>query len=147
MNACLYCAVDLRDSPLSDEHIVPEVLGGWLKHRCICKSHNEQYGSYLESKLKKNAFVARAIYSLGLQNLDKAYRHGRVTIETPDGRELRGTISGSEPRLTKMESTASVASAPFFWHGTYRISRTFHAKLPGSWLILALLSLRRNSIA
>src|SRR4030095_3651551 len=98
MSTCLYCSVDPRDSPISDEHIIPEVVGGWLKYPCVCKSHNDQFGSDLESTLKKNAFVVRAIHSLGLQNLDKAYRHGRVTIETPNGRELRGSISGAEPR-------------------------------------------------
>ena len=99
MSDCLYCSVDPRDSPLSDEHIIPGVLGGWLKYPCVCKSHNDQFGSDLESTLKKNVFVVRAIHSLGLQNLDKAYRHGRVTIETADGRELRGALIGSEPRL------------------------------------------------
>jgi hypothetical protein len=97
--ACLYCAVDRRNSPLSKEHIISAVLGGWLTYRCVCKSHNEQLGSDLEGKLKKNAFVAYALHSLGLQSLDQAYSHARVTIQTSGGKEFRGTIEGARPRL------------------------------------------------
>lgn len=98
MDTCLYCAADHRDSPLSKEHIVPAVLGGWVTLRCVCKSHNDQLGSDLESKLKQNAFIACALHSLGLQSLDQAYRHGEVTI-TLDGKELRGRLDGTQPRL------------------------------------------------
>lgn len=112
MDTCLYCAVDQRDSPLSDEHIIPSVLGGWLKYRCACKSHNEQLGSDLESKLKENAFVACALHSLGLQGLDKAYRHGRVTIHTSDGKELRGTIEGAQPRIIPQDTATEGLVVP-----------------------------------
>ena len=104
MGSCLYCAVEPRTSQLSDEHIVPEVLGGWLRYRCVCKSHNEQLGSDLESKLKKNAFVAHALHSLRLQTLDQAYHHAKVTIQTFDGKEFRGTIEGAQPRLIPQDT-------------------------------------------
>jgi HNH endonuclease len=112
MDTCLYCAVDPRDSPLSEEHVVPAVLGGWLTHRCVCKLHNEQLGTDFESKLKRNAFVAHALHAMKLQPFAMAYRQGKVMIETPDGRELLGKIEGGKPKLTCQGVSADELVAP-----------------------------------
>lgn len=112
MGTCLYSTIDPCDSPLSKEHIVPLVLGGWKTFRCVCEFHNNKLGRELENELKENAFVARALYTLGLQSLDRAYRHGKVTIHISDGKEFRGTIEGAKPRIIHHETATEGLVVP-----------------------------------
>lgn len=75
---CMYCKIDELGAELSDEHIIPEVLGGIFRIPVVCKKHNEKFGDSLESDLKKNGFIATALDKLRIQPPNQAYRHGAI---------------------------------------------------------------------
>lgn len=80
MNGCVYCDVDPLSSSISNEHIIPRVLGGWITARIACKRHNEILGEEIEGILKRNGYVAMAIARLGLQTPDVAFQDANVQV-------------------------------------------------------------------
>jgi HNH endonuclease len=78
MNECIYCDIDPLSSPISDEHVIPRVLGGWITAPIACKRHNEILGEEIEGILKRNGYVAMAIARLGLQTPDAAFRNANI---------------------------------------------------------------------
>ncbi len=78
MNECIYCDIDPLSSPISDEHVIPRVLGGWITAPIACKRHNEILGEEIEGILKRNGYVAMAIARLGLQTPDAAFRDANI---------------------------------------------------------------------
>ena len=99
MDTCIYCDVEPLDSRISEEHIIPQVLGGWKTCACVCKTHNHRFGLILESKLKKNAFVAHALHLFGLQSAYAAFRQANISLQTPGGPVLKGQIKEGKPML------------------------------------------------
>jgi hypothetical protein len=80
MNGCIYCEIDPLSSEISDEHVIPRVLGGWITAPIACKRHNEILGEKIEGILKKNGYIATAIARLGLQTPDAAFREADVQV-------------------------------------------------------------------
>lgn len=80
MNECIYCDIDPLSSPISDEHVIPRVLGGWIRAPIACKRHNEILGGEIEGILKRNGYVAMAIARLGLQTPDAAFRDANIQV-------------------------------------------------------------------
>jgi hypothetical protein len=78
MSECIYCDVDPLSSPISEEHVIPRVLGGWITAPIACKRHNGFFGEEIEGALKKNGYVAMAIARLGLQTPDAAFREANI---------------------------------------------------------------------
>lgn len=89
---CIYCKIDESDAELSDEHIIPEVLGGVFRIPVVCKEHNDKFGNSLESELKKNWFIATALDKLRIQPANLAYRHARTIINLEHDKGLKGYI-------------------------------------------------------
>lgn len=89
---CMYCKIDELGAELSDEHIIPEVLGGIFRIPVVCKKHNEKFGDSLESDLKKNGFIATALDKLRIQPPNQAYRHARTIINLERDTGLKGYI-------------------------------------------------------
>ena len=81
MNGCVYCDVDPLSSSISDEHIIPRVLGGWITAPIACKRHNEILGEEIEGILKRNGYVAMAIARLSLQTPDAAFRDAKIQVQ------------------------------------------------------------------
>ncbi|MBW2035393.1 MAG: HNH endonuclease [Deltaproteobacteria bacterium] len=89
---CIYCKIDELGADLSDEHIIPQVLGGWLTIPVVCKEHNDRFGHSLESELKKNGFIATALDKLQIQPPNLAYREAETRIDLEYERGLKGHI-------------------------------------------------------
>ena len=77
---------------LSDEHIIPEVLGGIFRIPIVCKEHNDRFGHSLESELKKNGFIVTALDKLRIQLPYLAYRQARTIINLERDKGLKGYI-------------------------------------------------------
>lgn len=55
MNKCYLCGRELKDSNLSDEHIVLNAIGGRLhSKKLICKDCNSEMGNKADSKLAED---------------------------------------------------------------------------------------------
>lgn len=80
MSECIYCDIDPLSSPISDEHVIPSVLGGWITAPIACKRHNEILGEEIEGTLKKNGYIAMAIARMGLQTPDNAFRDANIQV-------------------------------------------------------------------
>ena len=82
---CMFCGLNSRDGEehrLTEEHVIPEVLGGWLTIPFVCRKCNSDYlGSKIESKLKKNGFVVTALDRLRIQPRRLAYREANIELE------------------------------------------------------------------
>lgn len=90
--ACIYCKIENLGAELSDEHIIPHVLGGVFKIPVVCKEHNDKFGHTLESELKRNGFIVTAIDKLKLQPPNLAYREATIRISLDNEAELKGYI-------------------------------------------------------
>ena len=90
--ACIYCKIDNLGADLSDEHIIPQVLGGAFKIPVVCKKHNDKFGHTLESELKRNGFIVTAIDKLKLQSPNLAYREATIRISLDNETGLKGYI-------------------------------------------------------
>jgi len=88
----MYCKIETLSSELSCEHIIPQVLGGTFKISVVCKEHNERFGHSFEGKLKRNAFVATALNTLGIEPPNLAYSEARMTINLESYEALKGYI-------------------------------------------------------
>ena len=100
MSYCIYCDVNPLSSPISDEHVIPRVLGGWITAPISCKRHNEILGDEIEGKIKRNGYFAIAIDRLGLQTSDMAFRHADVQVRLPEDRIMGAILDRSgSPRL------------------------------------------------
>ena len=66
---------------MSDEHVIPRLLGGWLTIPIVCVCcNNNRFGAQFEADLKKNGFVVAAIDKLGLQSKALAYKAAKLTL-------------------------------------------------------------------
>jgi hypothetical protein len=93
---CIFCKKnenDGRDHKLTDEHIIPEVIGGWITIPFVCKKCNNNLGSEFESKLKKNSFVVTAIDELKIQPPDKAFNQAQIELIFSDEHKAKGRIA------------------------------------------------------
>lgn len=108
---CLYSGLSTCSSELSKEHIIPEVLGGWITIPVVCKKHNNELGHKIDSCLKETSFIARAIDLLGLQDPPEAYRRAKAEIEFPDHFVLNARLDGSKtPHLFPQQKGESLVS-------------------------------------
>lgn len=90
---CMYCRIEDLGAELSQEHTIPEVLGGVFTIPVVCKEHNNRLGHSLESELKKNACIATALDRLGLQPPNLAYREAKTIIDLECEKGLRGYVN------------------------------------------------------
>lgn len=102
---CIYCKIEELAGDLSDEHIIPQVLGGTIAIPAVCKEHNERLGYELESDLKRNAFIVAALRKLEIQPPDLAHHEAEVKIKLDDEQGLKGYIDKKgEPKFFPQDS-------------------------------------------
>jgi hypothetical protein len=64
------CIACLAEPPFADgvgfteEHIIPEALGGILTSNCLCKDCNSHFGATFEGRAKSDPAIRIAIYQL-----------------------------------------------------------------------------------
>lgn len=94
---CLFCMKNEKDGEdhvITDEHIIPESLGGWIEIPFVCRKCNNEYlGSKLESELKENAYIVMAIEKLGIQNRNKAFRSADLKLHIDETKSLIGNFN------------------------------------------------------
>ncbi len=81
---CIFCGKNLKnglDHKITKEHIIPKVLGGWIKFPFVCaKCNNKFLGGNIVKILKRNIFIATAIKQLNITSAKEAYRHARLEV-------------------------------------------------------------------
>ena len=82
---CIFCKKNSSDGEehhITDEHVIPKSLGGFLTIPFVCKRcNNYNIGSQIESELKKNGYIVAAIDQLSLQTKAKAYREADIRMD------------------------------------------------------------------
>lgn len=69
MNQCIICRKE-KDT-FSDEHVIPESLGGYYHIDTVCITCNSDLGSFVDSKLVNHQFAEFQRYILGLKGGSK----------------------------------------------------------------------------
>lgn len=91
---CIFCGLNSENGDahkLTDEHVIPQVLGGWLKIPFVCKTcNNDHLGSKIESRLKKNCYIVSALEKLKIQQPDLAYHNAKIDIDFNLAGKLKG---------------------------------------------------------
>lgn len=54
MTNCYLCGQTLTDCNSSEEHIIPNAIGGKLKAKILCKDCNSKFGNTIDSKLAES---------------------------------------------------------------------------------------------
>jgi len=94
---CILCAKNSSDGQehiITEEHIIPKCLGGWITLPFLCKKcNNEVLGRAAEGMLKQNAYIVTAIDKLRLQTPDKAYNRANISIDFDNEIKARGKFT------------------------------------------------------
>jgi hypothetical protein len=88
------CIICLESKPLTDEHLIPEAIGGRLAVRFLCKPCNDRMGE-LESRLKQDPAVRLAVEHLRpvVPKLADSIDNGQKFFVTGDAGRMRGSKS------------------------------------------------------
>lgn len=62
------CILCLGEKLLTDEHVIPEAIGGRLVVKFLCKSCNDRLGHAVDAAAKRDPSIALAIHRFGLQH-------------------------------------------------------------------------------
>lgn len=89
---CIYCKVENLNAELSDEHIIPKILGGVFAIPTVCKAHNDRFGYTFEGELKKNSYIVTALDKLKLKKPNLAYSEAKVIITLENETGLKGYL-------------------------------------------------------
>ncbi len=82
--ACIFCGLNSNDGEnhvITEEHIIPRVLGGWFALPFVCKVCNNKIGSRIESNLKRNSFVVSALHKLNIVPKKLAFREAIIELD------------------------------------------------------------------
>lgn len=101
---CIFCGLNEdagEEYRLTNEHIIPRVLGGWQKVPFVCKTCNNLWlGHKIESKLKRNGYIVTALDKLGIQPKKLVYREADIHLEFPSiGKLKAGFNSNGRPEI------------------------------------------------
>lgn len=108
---CILCLKAL-DNSTPPEHVIPDFLGGRLKHQLLCTECNHGIGSKLYSSIKFDHWVRKAVWELK-DNLPKIFnsveKRQKYTTQSPIGTVLQAerTNTGIHIRQ-KTDSTEAV---------------------------------------
>ena len=88
---CIFCkknSLDGEDHILTNEHIIPQVIGGWLTIPYVCKKcNNLTFGSKFEAELKGNGYIVSALDKLNIKPKKEAYRAADLRLLFPSKEE------------------------------------------------------------
>lgn len=69
MESCIICIGEnpiTEDNPLTDEHIIPEFIGGSLVKKNVCKTCNSKMGTGFEGALANKSRINQGVSQLDL---------------------------------------------------------------------------------
>lgn len=66
MKKCIICRKEKNKSDFSDEHVIPDAIGGVYHIFTVCKTCNSKLGSKVDSKLTNHLFTKFMRYDLGI---------------------------------------------------------------------------------
>lgn len=95
------CILCLKETPLSKEHVIPEVLGGILTCQFLCKGCNSYLGSSVEAEAKKEPSIRIAVANLQSHIPDlanKLVENQNFISRGPGGTE-QGSVRAGEFRV------------------------------------------------
>lgn len=98
-NQASLCIICCLAKELTDEHIVPEFLGGGLLFRRVCRDCNSKMGSGFEGRLSNNIAYKSFRFSNNI--------HGKSTAPFPFEGGHKDTISGTKFQILKDGSLKS----------------------------------------
>lgn len=101
---------------MTDEHILPQALGGRLTCRFLCKDCNSSIGAKYEGFAKSDPLIQSSIAEVGatIPSLMKRMTHGQGYIAKGQGGSLRGVIRNREFQVKsdKLEDGSLIQPTP-----------------------------------
>ena len=67
MKKCIICRKEKEQKEFSDEHVIPDSIGGYYHIYTVCKTCNSEMGSKVDSKLVNHYFTSFLRYELNIK--------------------------------------------------------------------------------
>lgn len=93
---CIFCSKNSDDGPehvITVEHVIPQMLGGWIAIPILCKKCNNDLGRLSEAQMKQNGYIVTAIDQLKFQTPDKAYNRAEISLKLKNGTVTKGKFT------------------------------------------------------
>lgn len=104
---CIFCGLNSEKGEahkLTDEHIIPQVLGGFFTIDTVCAKCNSDLGGKIVSILKENIYIVTAITKLGIQPPDLSYKNAKVNMYFNHGGRIKGYFNNKgKPEFGRQE--------------------------------------------
>ena len=88
------CILCLEEGALTDEHLIPQALGGRLSCQFLCRSCNSRFGSQVEAAAKRDPSILLAARKLrdDIPKLSQALVESHPHVSTGKGPRSSGYI-------------------------------------------------------
>ena len=95
---CIWCGSVLSDDQRSDEHIIPDCLGGRLKSPDVCRVCNSRFGSDSDWRLLNDRRIYTSAMRAGVPH-DQFLRTYEAIATTGNGQEVRLRVTDGTSRV------------------------------------------------
>ncbi|NQY20929.1 MAG: HNH endonuclease [Campylobacteraceae bacterium] len=112
MLECIICRKEKDD--LSDEHVIPDALGGYYHIHTVCKKCNSKLGSYVDTKLVNHLFSTFQRYSTGLKG-----KSGTI----PNPFSGTHTLKDDEEQKVRLEKDENGVFVPYLIMGSPDVTK------------------------
>jgi len=102
LSECIICRKEKND--LTDEHVIPDALGGYYHIYTVCKICNSKLGSYVDTKLINHLFSIFQRYSIGLKG-----KNGHI----PNPFSGTYTLKNDEEQKVRLEQDENGVFVPY----------------------------------
>jgi hypothetical protein len=103
MQECIICRQ--KKDIFSDEHVIPDSLGGFYHIKTVCKKCNSNLGNCVDVKLIKHLFAIFQRYNLGLKG-----KNGHI----PNPFEGTHTLKNDKSQKVRLEIDSNGKFVPYF---------------------------------
>lgn len=94
---CIFCSknsINGHEHIITKEHVIPQILGGWITLPILCKKcNNHVLGRSAEAQMKQNSYIVAAIDKLKLQTPKKAYNRATISLSFENDISARGKFT------------------------------------------------------
>src|SRR5688572_16509784 len=95
---CIWCGTELREGVRSDEHVIPDCLGGRLLSPDVCRECNSRFGAESDWKLLHDERIYHAAREAGLSH-DELLRNYEGITTTNGGMRVTLRVSDGVSRV------------------------------------------------